>query len=405
MSDTFKKYNHELNMASGGLASIPHMAEGGFYDSAGTFTPYLPANTFSNDLSGVSGNYGSWDANYYDPYQSVSPYTSNSYATYDVAPTYDSPGASTPASAGNLDSFYYSPYSTADSNFGSVDPQYSNWESYSPYTSDDIYYTGPTGAASYNYDTYSPSYDYDGQSYSSYDDAMMQYQKDLAAYNDALAQYEEAQSYLPEPGQTVTVPDTTSYIGDATTPTPMEQAQGLLQRPTATDSDLSSREQSALDNVAAANEVSDLYGNLAPSNFGTASRRGGNYYELEPIADPLGSIRTFTSQYGYAEGGLAAADHPAGEVDFMSEGSYNNYVRGDGDGTSDDIPAMLANGEYVIPADVVASLGNGDNQSGADILDQTLVEIRKHKTSNGDKGLPPDSKGALEYLNNAKRKV
>ena len=398
MSDTFKKYNHELNMASGGLASIPHMAEGGFYDSAGTFTPYLPANTFSNDLSGVSGNYGSWDANYYDPYQSVSPYTSNSYATYDVAPTYDSPGASTPASAGNLDSFYYSPYSTADSNFGSVDPQYSNWESYSPYTSDDIYYTGPTGAASYNYDTYTPSYDYDGQSYSSYDDAMMQYQKDLAAYNDALAQYEEAQSYLPEPGQTVTVPDTTSYIGDAsssvTTPTT-----------TATDSDLSSREQSALTDVAAANEVSDLYGNLASNNFATNSRRGGNYYELEPIADPLGSIRTFTSQYGYAEGGLAAADHPAGEVDFMSEGSYNNYVRGDGDGTSDDIPAMLANGEYVIPADVVASLGNGDNQSGADILDQTLVEIRKHKTSNGDKGLPPDSKGALEYLNNAKRKV
>ena len=239
MSDTFKKYNHELNMASGGLASIPHMAEGGFYDSAGTFTPYLPANTFSNDLSGVSGNYGSWDANYYDPYTSVSPYTSTSYATYDVAPTFDSPGASTPASAGNLDSWYYEPYSSG--NYGSVNPQYSNWETYSPYTSDDIYYTGPTGAASYNYDTYTPSYSYDGQTYSSYDDAMMQYQKDLAAYNDALAQYEQAQSYLPEPGQTVTVPDTTSYIGDAsssaTTPTPTTTA-------TATDSGLSAREQS-----------------------------------------------------------------------------------------------------------------------------------------------------------------
>ena len=163
--------------------------------------------------------------------------------------------------------------------------------------------------------------------------------------------------------------------------------------------------KAGLTDLEKANKIKDLYGNLAPDNFGTASRRGGNYNYLEPIEDPLSSIRSFTSQYGYAQGGLAAADHPAGEVDFMSEGSYNNYVRGDGDGTSDDIPAMLANGEYVIPADVVASLGNGDNQSGADILDQTLVEIRKHKTSNGDKGLPPDSKGALEYINIAKRKV
>ena len=92
--------------------------------------------------------------------------------------------------------------------------------------------------------------------------------------------------------------------------------------------------------------------------------------------------------------------------EFFSEGGlHNRYVRGDGDGTSDDVPAMLANGEFVIPADVVASLGNGDNDSGAKVLDEFLAVIRKHKRAADAKHLPPDSKGALGYLAEAHSKV
>jgi hypothetical protein len=65
---------------------------------------------------------------------------------------------------------------------------------------------------------------------------------------------------------------------------------------------------------------------------------------------------------------------------------------------------MLANGEFVIPADVVSKLGNGSNEAGAGVLDQFLSEIRKHAHSNGEK-LPPESKGPLGYLLDAKRKV
>ena len=92
--------------------------------------------------------------------------------------------------------------------------------------------------------------------------------------------------------------------------------------------------------------------------------------------------------------------------EFFSEGGlHNRYVRGDGDGTSNDVPAMLANGEFVIPADVVASLGNGDNDSGAKVLDEFLAVIRKHKRAADAKHLPPDSKGALGYLAEAHSKV
>jgi hypothetical protein len=54
---------------------------------------------------------------------------------------------------------------------------------------------------------------------------------------------------------------------------------------------------------------------------------------------------------------------------------------------------------------VVSSLGNGSNEAGASILDQFLASIRDHKHSKGSKGLPPDSKGPLSYLTDAKRKA
>lgn len=95
--------------------------------------------------------------------------------------------------------------------------------------------------------------------------------------------------------------------------------------------------------------------------------------------------------------------------EFFSEGGLNSlknkYVKGKGDGTSDSIPAMLANGEFVIPADVVSSLGNGSNDSGAEVLSEFLKTIREHKRRADARKLPPDSKGALGYLMEAKKKV
>jgi hypothetical protein len=66
---------------------------------------------------------------------------------------------------------------------------------------------------------------------------------------------------------------------------------------------------------------------------------------------------------------------------------------------------MLANGEFVIPADVVSSLGNGSNDSGSKVLDSFLETIRSHKQKHDAKHLPPDSKGPLAYLLEAHKKV
>jgi len=64
------------------------------------------------------------------------------------------------------------------------------------------------------------------------------------------------------------------------------------------------------------------------------------------------------------------------------------FLSGGGDGMSDDIPAViggkqparLADGEFVVPADVVSHLGNGSSKAGAKKLHQMMDRIREART-------------------------
>ena len=85
-------------------------------------------------------------------------------------------------------------------------------------------------------------------------------------------------------------------------------------------------------------------------------------------------------------------------------GPGGKYVEGKGDGTSDDIAAMLANGEYVFSADVVSALGNGSNKAGAQELDKMVRAIRSRARSAPPDKLPPDAKSPLEYMQSSKGK-
>jgi hypothetical protein len=79
-------------------------------------------------------------------------------------------------------------------------------------------------------------------------------------------------------------------------------------------------------------------------------------------------------------------------------GGLGKHVQGPGTGQSDDIPAMLADGEYVFDADTVSALGDGSNKAGAAALDKMREKIRKHKRSAPIDKIPPKAKNPLEYL-------
>jgi len=104
-----------------------------------------------------------------------------------------------------------------------------------------------------------------------------------------------------------------------------------------------------------------------------------------------------------ADGGQPDHEHPNydGTPVFRTGGLTGlggKYVEGKGDGTSDDITAMLADGEYVFSADVVSALGNGSNKAGAQVLDKTVQAIRSRARSAPSDKLPPDAKSPLAYM-------
>jgi hypothetical protein len=81
-------------------------------------------------------------------------------------------------------------------------------------------------------------------------------------------------------------------------------------------------------------------------------------------------------------------------------GATGHYVKGRGDGQSDDIPAMLADGEYVFDADTVAQLGNGSSDAGAKLLDHFRESLREHKRSAPSDKIPPKA-SPLMYMKEA----
>lgn len=128
------------------------------------------------------------------------------------------------------------------------------------------------------------------------------------------------------------------------------------------------------------------------------------YGEEQPIEDIMGSRE-------YAEGGYVAPlqMNEGGEMPMAlmaKKGGLpredfrdGKHVAGDGDGQSDDIPAWLADGEFVFPADVVSALGNGSTKAGTDKLYEMMHSIRARARSKGPKDLPPPAlKSPLDYL-------
>jgi hypothetical protein len=92
---------------------------------------------------------------------------------------------------------------------------------------------------------------------------------------------------------------------------------------------------------------------------------------------------------GYARGGKVTGYAQGG---MMQGQGY--YLGGSTDGMADQIPATINNaeparlsdGEFVIPADVVSHLGNGNSDAGADVLYTMMGRVRKARTGRKEQG-------------------
>jgi len=136
---------------------------------------------------------------------------------------------------------------------------------------------------------------------------------------------------------------------------------------------------------------------------------------------PTLNVETGKQSYNTIQSALANSDNPQGRLldkmfstfkdsqgrniydQFAAQGlkRLNNsqmakggYLDGQGDGMSDSIPATiegkqparLADGEFVVPADVVSHIGNGSSKAGSKRLYAMLDKVRHARTGNKKQG-------------------
>jgi hypothetical protein len=96
------------------------------------------------------------------------------------------------------------------------------------------------------------------------------------------------------------------------------------------------------------------------------------------------------------EGGMAKPRMSYEMEEFNYPSGLGFYISGHTSGQDDKIPAMLSDGEYVIPADVLAHLGDGNNNAGAKKLDAMVGKVRRSKGFKNT--LPPKAKSLTAYM-------
>ena len=168
---------------------------------------------------------------------------------------------------------------------------------------------------------------------------------------------------------------------------------GLSASPVQSLQQTTAQEASVPQSAAASNPYSSLYQTLFESPVSQAAipvaAKGGG---TSDIVDRFEKKNPPLPQY--------AKD---GHVPEFVTGATGHYVKGKGDGQSDDIPAMLADGEYVWDAATVADLGNGSSDAGAKVLDGMRKAIRHHKRSASVDEIPPKAKSPLQYMKDAEK--
>jgi hypothetical protein len=203
---------------------------------------------------------------------------------------------------------------------------------------------------------------------------------------------------------------------------------------------------------AGASGLGGSLGDFGSLQFGQSYLPGASYSAPEssmvrlkelPIVPALASVLQQRGMNTYAKGGRVH------RPEFIT-GRTGHYAQGRGTGQSDDIPAVLhdgdyvvdadtvaafgdgsskagagaleqfrrsmpehhsgggqpiraqiADGEYVLPAGFVTSLGRGSNKNGAKMLDAMREEIRAHKRSAPDTKIPPKAKKPMQYMREA----
>ena len=229
--------------------------------------------------------------------------------------------------------------------------------------------------ANYQQNPYQPTYMAQGGIASFSSGGMSDY-KDAMEQQQMLQQYE---SMLTGQGSTHAQASDPSWVS----------SPGIV-----TDTDPTTSKMSALE--AARYQRAKVLANAGmptSAGIGLASPSSQNYGSIN--TDPAMVQAAMAAQQQQAQGaaqggimGYAGGGAAQYNLGGYASGGNPRLLKGPGDGMSDNIPATiagrqparLADGEFVVPADVVSHLGNGSTDAGAEKLHAMMNKVRQKRT-------------------------
>jgi hypothetical protein len=210
-------------------------------------------------------------------------------------------------------------------------------------------------------------------------------------------------------------------VAEGGTISPFEEATKVMEKlsPKFTPSKatlLSYKERASKPEFSGLSPLKHIYPSIIRSAKGGLPRE---YHEATPKGHDPEFITGLTGYYADGKGTGQSDDIPA----LLHDGDYvmdAETVSALGDGSSkagrqvlEDfrskiphsaksggkvVPAKIADGEYVFPEAFVTALGKGDNKRGAEILDGMREKIRAHKRRAPLDKIPPKAKSPLQYM-------
>lgn len=135
-------------------------------------------------------------------------------------------------------------------------------------------------------------------------------------------------------------------------------------------------------------------GTTAGTESGTTIATNQPVSQYEPGVGTVGTTATQTTTTPTKVEDQNITRDSGIQTGFAKGGAPGRYLRGDTDGMADELeasidgeqPAALSHGEFVIPADVVSHIGNGNSDAGVKKLYQMMSAVRKARTGTEKQG-------------------
>jgi uncharacterized circularly permuted ATP-grasp superfamily protein len=138
--------------------------------------------------------------------------------------------------------------------------------------------------------------------------------------------------------------------------------------------------------------------NRSLTNAAIADKYNNSYDVTAPATVTTNQLTPYEAAHYGETGGrqqIAVTPGDTTRVQLAEGGMVHGYAQG---GQADNVPAMLSEGEFVIPADVVSALGDGSTKAGASALNQMMQEVRNMVRSAPNNSIPQEMTSPLSML-------